>query len=99
MDAMGLRIQVGREIRRQRESQQLTLHTLAAMSGTSYTHLWKVENGKVSVGLDLLGRISAALGVPLGQLFSPLLSYPSPSGHDMERASSIAHDPGKKLQA
>lgn len=66
-----MRLQVGQEIRRQRESQKLTLHKLADMSGTSYTHLWKVENGKVSVGLDLLGRISNALDVPLRQIVDP----------------------------
>jgi transcriptional regulator with XRE-family HTH domain len=41
------------------------------MAGTSYTHIWKVENGKVNVGLDLLGRISNALGIPLRDLFVP----------------------------
>lgn len=71
MDTMALRKHVGKEIRRHRESQNLSLHKLADMAGTSYTHLWKVENAKVSVGLDLLGRISNALDVSLSELVSP----------------------------
>ena len=71
MDGNELRIMVGEEIRRQRESQGLSLHVFADMAGTSYTHIWKVENGKVNVGLDLLGRISNALGIPLRDLFVP----------------------------
>lgn len=73
MDRLALRLLVGREIRRRRESQGLTLQVLADMVGTSYTHIWKVENGKVSVGLDLLGRIASALDVPLRELVDPAL--------------------------
>lgn len=72
MDAMTLRLRVGRTIRWHREAQDLTLQTLSGMCGTSYTHLWKVENAKVSVGLDLLGRISNALDVPLRDIVDPL---------------------------
>lgn len=70
MDTHALRLQVGTEIRRQRELQNLTLKTLAGMVGTSYTHLWKVENGKISVGLDLLGKLAEALDVSLAELIS-----------------------------
>ena len=71
MDRLALRLLVGGEIRWYRESQGLTLQVLASMVGTSYTHIWKIENGKVSVGLDLLGRISSALNVPLRELVDP----------------------------
>ena len=71
MDAVTVRQMVGREIRWHRETQNLSLHKLAAMAGTSYTHLWKVENAKVSVGIDLLARISEALDVPLSKIVSP----------------------------
>ena len=74
MDKMVLRHRVGQEIRGHRESQKLTLHKLADMTGTSYTHIWKVENAKVSVGLDLLGRISEALNVPLRDIVDPIRS-------------------------
>ena len=70
MDTIALRKHVGHEIRQHRESQSLSLQKLANMVGTSYTHLWKVENAKVSVGLDLLGRISYALDVPLSEIVS-----------------------------
>ena len=68
---MNVRQIVGREIRQQREPHSLSLHKFASMSGTSYTHLWKVENAKVSVGLDLLARISEALDVPISKIVSP----------------------------
>jgi transcriptional regulator with XRE-family HTH domain len=71
MDKNTLRLKVGSRIRACRESEGLTLHMLADMVGTSYTHIWKIENGKVSVGLDLLGRISEALDVPLRELVDP----------------------------
>ena len=69
MDGNELKIMVGEEIRRKRESQGLSLHVFADMVGTSYTHIWKVENGRVNVGLDLLCRISNALGVTPRELF------------------------------
>lgn len=74
MDRLALRLLVGGEIRYNRESQGLTLQVLASMVGTSYTHIWKIENGRVSVGLDLLGRIANALNVPLRELVDPTRS-------------------------
>lgn len=71
MDKLALRQIVGNEIRRQRESQGLTLRILADMVGSSYSHLWKVEHAKVSVGLDLLGEIADALDVPVCDLVDP----------------------------
>ena len=38
---------------------------------SSYSHLWKVEHAKVSVGLDLLGEIADALDVPVCDLVAP----------------------------
>ena len=70
MEKMALRHIVGDEIRARREAQDLSLQSLAFMSGTSYTHLWKIEKGKVSVGLDLLGRICEALDAPLYEIFA-----------------------------
>ena len=78
MEKMALRLLVGNEIRAHREAQELTLQDLAEMASSSYTHIWKVERGKVSVGLDLLGRISTALDVPLRDLVDPPERFPSP---------------------
>lgn len=82
MDTNELRLQVGTEIRRERESQGLTLKTLAGMVGTSYTHLWKVENGKVSVGLDLLGKLADALDVPLAEIVTRATRNTPPTDAD-----------------
>lgn len=70
MDKTMLRVIVGGELRARREARHLSLQDLAIMSGTSYTHLWKIEKGKVSVGLDLLGRVCESLDLPLYELFS-----------------------------
>ena len=70
MDKTMLRVIVGGELRARREAQHLSLQDLAIMSGTSYTHLWKIEKGKVSVGLDLLGRVCEALDLPMYEVFS-----------------------------
>ena len=83
MDKNTLRLKVGSRIRAWRESEGLTLHMLADMVGTSYTHIWKIENGKVSVGLDLLGRISDALDVPLRELVDPAPERTSAYGADI----------------
>jgi transcriptional regulator with XRE-family HTH domain len=96
MENMTLRRQVGQAIRLQREAQSLTLKMLADMVGTSYTHLWKIENAKISVGLDLLGRISSALDIPIYALFEPcdgrlVLEYTSEQQHSQQH-SQIKHD-------
>lgn len=69
MESHTLRTLVGLEIRKQRELQDLSLHQLAAMAGTSYSHLWKVENAQTGVGIDLLCRISNALDIRLNEIF------------------------------
>ena len=71
MNTQTLRIKIGNEVRRLRKMQGLSLDALAGMAGTSYTHLWKVENAQVNAGIDLLARLAGALGVPLRDLIDP----------------------------
>lgn len=71
MDSHVVREMVGFEIRNAREAQGLTLKQLASMAGTSYSHLWKIENAQVNVGLDLLCRIVTALDASLDIIVSP----------------------------
>jgi transcriptional regulator with XRE-family HTH domain len=47
-----------------RTAQGLTLKDLAARAGVSYRTCWKSTNGR-AIGVDLAGRIVAALGVEL----------------------------------
>ena len=103
MDGNELKIMVGEEIRRKRESQGLSLHVFADMVGTSYTHIWKVENGKVNVGLDLLCRISNALGVTPRELFVTRRAWKVEIGthdaHGDEAEKAPKHAKGSKHTA
>jgi transcriptional regulator with XRE-family HTH domain len=59
---------VGKHIREQRISKQLTLRQLAERINVSEAKLSNVENGKVSIDLDELSRIAAALEIKLSAL-------------------------------
>jgi len=62
--------QVGATARRLRGSLGLTLGEVAKRSNISSAMLSRLENGDVSPSLDTLGALTAALGVPLTNLFS-----------------------------
>lgn len=59
---------LGAEIRRNREKQGLSQRKLALMVGSNQTHIWQIETGKVSVGIELLCRIADSLGVKVKDL-------------------------------
>lgn len=62
------RKQLGDSIRRNRQKQRYSQQTLAAMIGTSKSHIWRIENGRVSVGIDEIVAISKALDVAVRSL-------------------------------
>lgn len=64
------RLRFGAAIRDRREAQGLSQHKLALMVGSSKSHIWRIESGRVSVGLDDLGRIADALDIEVRQLFT-----------------------------
>lgn len=43
---------------------------LALMIGSSKSHIWRIETGRVGVGIDDLGRIADALGSPVRDLLT-----------------------------
>ena len=49
---------LGAAIRKNREKQGLSQRKLALMIGSNQTHIWQIETGKVSVGIELLCRIA-----------------------------------------
>ena len=61
---------LGKRIRAVREEQGLSQSQLALMIGSSKSHIWRIESGRMSVGLDDLGRIADALDVQVRDLFS-----------------------------
>ena len=62
------RKQLGACIRAQREQQGLSQRKLALMIGSNQTHIWHIEDGSVSIGLDLLCRIADSLDVKVADL-------------------------------
>ena len=70
MNADEKRLALGAAIRQRRESQGLSQARLALMVGSSKSHIWRIESGRVSVGVDDLGRIADALDTSVGSLFT-----------------------------
>ena len=43
---------------------------IRAVRGSSKSHIWRIETGRVGVGIDDLGRIADALGSPVRDLLT-----------------------------
>ena len=53
---------IGKRIAELRKKKGLTTYQLADMIGITRMHLWRVENGKYSTGIDTISKIANALG-------------------------------------
>ena len=60
-----IRLRIGLRIKELRTSQNLTQLQLAEMAGITKANVCNIEAGKYSVGLDVLHRITQALGVKI----------------------------------
>jgi transcriptional regulator with XRE-family HTH domain len=67
---------LARKIREEREARAWTLSDLAARSGVSRAMLSKIERGEASPTAGLLGRLSAAFGLTMSQLFARIEGQP-----------------------
>lgn len=56
------RFRIGARIREIREERGIEARDLAKVAGIDAANLSKIENGKHSVGIDILSKIAAALG-------------------------------------
>jgi transcriptional regulator with XRE-family HTH domain len=70
LDDQALEQQLAARLRAKRESRGWTLADLAARSGVSRAMLSKIERGEASPTATLLGRLAAAFGLTLSQLFA-----------------------------
>ncbi len=70
MDITQKRAALGAAIRARREEQSLSQEKLALMVGSSKSHIWRIETGRVGVGMDDLARIADALDVEVRSLFT-----------------------------
>ncbi|MDE6651368.1 MAG: helix-turn-helix transcriptional regulator [Paramuribaculum sp.] len=56
------RTRIGSRIRQLRDERGLEARDLAKLAGIDAANLSRIENGKYSVGLDILSKVAAALG-------------------------------------
>lgn len=68
-DERDTRFALGEKLRHARVSQKLTLKAVAGRVGCSESMLSKIERGRVTPGLDLLGRLAESLGASIAALF------------------------------
>ena len=61
---------LGAAIRSWREDLGLPQQQLAFWVGSSKSHVWRIETGRVGVGIDDLSRIAEALGVAVRDLLT-----------------------------
>jgi transcriptional regulator with XRE-family HTH domain len=64
-------IDVGNRLRQLREAHNVSMRTLATMSGLSANALSMIERGRTSPSVSTLYRIAGALAVPVTDFFSP----------------------------
>lgn len=60
-----MREYIGRRIAEIRQEKGLSIRQLADMSGVNFANIYKIENGKYNVSIDILGKICNALGVEI----------------------------------
>ncbi|MDE6239721.1 MAG: helix-turn-helix domain-containing protein [Muribaculaceae bacterium] len=61
-DRQGERIRIGKRIRQIREDRHIDARDLAKLANIDAANLSRIENGKYSVGLDILSKIAVSLG-------------------------------------
>ena len=53
---------IGRRLAEIRQAKGLSIRQLAEASGVNFANIYKIENGKYNVSIDILGKICEALG-------------------------------------
>ena len=59
---MNNREYIGKRIAEIRQAKGLSIRHLAEASGVNFANIYKIENGKYNVSIDILGKICEALG-------------------------------------
>ena len=76
-DNRTLEAQIANQIAALRKERRLTLKSMASAVGLSEAYLSRLENHKAPITVDNLGKIAAALSVPLEEFFAPTSHEPS----------------------
>lgn len=56
------RERIGERLAELRKAKGLSMRQLAEMSGVNFANIYKIENGRYNVSIDILGKICDALG-------------------------------------
>ncbi len=88
---------IGEKLRQARKARGLTLGALAAQSGLSQAFLSRLERGQTSTTIATLLDITAALGLPMHELFAPEAAATAP--YEVFRAAGQAASPTPKRGA
>lgn len=59
------RERIGQKIAQLRQERGYSMRHLAEMSGVNFANIYKIENGKYNVSIDILGKICDSLGCEL----------------------------------
>lgn len=59
---MNNREYIGKRVAEIRQAKGLSIRQLAEASGVNFANIYKIENGKYNVSIDILGKICEALG-------------------------------------
>ncbi len=62
--------ELGKQIRNRRIAQGLTQTKLAMMIGNGQSYIYRVEAGKIGVGIDILMKIADALDIEVRDLIT-----------------------------
>ena len=62
---MNNREYIGKRIAEIRKAKGMSIRQLADASGVNFANIYKIENGKYNVSIDILNMICLALGVEL----------------------------------
>ena len=62
---MSNREYIGKRIAEIRKAKGMSIRQLADASGVNFANIYKIENGKYNVSIDILNKICLALGVEL----------------------------------
>ncbi len=63
---------IGKQIRKLRISNHLTLESLAFKADMDYTQLSRIELGKINTSVFQLYKIASALNIPIQELFDDI---------------------------
>ena len=58
---MNTREYIGKRIAEIRQAKGLSIRQLAEASGVNFANIYKIENGKYNVSIDILGKVCEAL--------------------------------------